>query len=423
MIETRTLASGLRIVVEPLPHTHSVSVGCFVGVGAAHESSSLAGIAHLIEHMLFKGSEGYATPKKLSDAIEGIGGLLDAYTSFESTVYYAKVADLHFERAVAVLADMLIRPRLFAADLEKERRVIIEELRQTEDTPSDLIHQLLDTHMWGDQPLGRDIAGSAETVMSIGHDALVESWRSYYTQANTVITVAGNVAADAAIIAIADAFAAMPPGAPMPYLPSTPPRPGPTVVLAKDDSEQVNFCLGFPGVALSDPARRALLVFDTIVGGGASSRLFQEIREERGLAYTIGSYSHEHHDAGKWTIYGSVDPAQLTACITTIMTELRSVREHGVTEAELAQVREQVKGGILLSLEDTWSVASRNGSHMLRYGHVIPLAQVVAEVESVALAEVGAAAQRVLTPEGMHLAAIGPFKKADERRLRELLVL
>jgi len=421
MLHTFTLPGGLRILVEELPHTHSVSIGCFVGVGSGHENHPICGISHFIEHMLFKGSQRRPTPRLISDAIEGIGGILDAYTSFESTVYYAKVADIHFDRAVDVLADMLLQPCFDPRDVEKERRVIAEELRQTEDTPSELVHLLLDSAMWGDQPLGRDIAGDEASVAGLTRALVLDHWRRHYTRTNTVISIAGNINAERAVQALAQAFEGMPVGEPVAFIPSRPPLPGPALALRADDSEQGNFCLGFPGIPQSDADRRAMQVFDTVLGGGMSSRLFQEIREERGLAYSVGSYSREHHDVGKWVIYGSVEPDNLNECIATIMRELHSALSEGITDDELQRIKEQVKGGILLALEDSWSVASRNGSHQLRYGRVIPVEQVVAEVEQVTRADVLRVAGRVLREDALHLAVIGPFD--DGAELRQLLTL
>lgn len=408
------LPGGLRVLIEPLPYAHSVSVGCFVGVGAGHEERHASGIAHFIEHMLFKGTQRRPSPKLIVDSIEGIGGILDAYTSFESTVYYAKVADIYFERAIDVLSDMLTAPRFDPLDIEKERRVIAEELHQTEDTPSELVHLLLDAAMWGDQPLGRDIAGSEETIAAFTAEQIVAFWRTYYTKRNMVISIAGHVDAQRALDAVAAAFDALPEGSPGVLLPSKPPLPGPALTLRCDDNEQGNFCIGFRGLAYNDPDRRALLVFDTVVGSGPSSRLFQEIREERGLAYTIGSYSRDHHDTGKWTVFGSVEPLNLRECLATVMAELRRVRNEGITADELAQVKEQVKGGILLSLEDTWAIASRNGSHQLRYDRVIPIEQVVADVEMVSRDDVLRVAQRVVCDDHLHMAVIGPYEDAAD---------
>jgi predicted Zn-dependent peptidase len=423
MLQTFTLPSGLRILVEELPHTHSISLGAFVGVGSGHEDRPICGISHFIEHMLFKGSQRRPNPRLIADAIEGVGGILDAYTSFESTVYYAKVADIHFDRALDVLADMLLAPCLDAKDIEKERRVIAEELRATEDSPSELIHLILDEAMWGDQPLGRDIAGDEASVVGLTREQVLAHWRTHYNPANMVISIAGNIRPDLAVAAIEQAFGALPAGVPAEFLPSSPPHPGPALTLRTDDSEQGNFCLAFPGIPQGDPDRRAMQVFDTVLGGGMSSRLFQEIREERGLAYSVGSYSREHHDAGKWVVYGSVDPGNLHECLATTMAELRSALADGITDDELQRVKEQVKGGILLSLEDTWSVASRNGSHQLRYGRVIPVEQVVAEIEAVTRADVLRVAQRVLREEALHLAVIGPYDDAEGEELTKLLTL
>jgi predicted Zn-dependent peptidase len=402
------LPGGLRLLVEELPHVHSVAVGCFVGVGSGHEQRSAAGIAHFIEHMLFKGSARYPSTRALSDAVEGLGGVLDAYTEFDTTVYYAKVPYDQIGRAVDVLADMLLHPLMRPEDVEKERRVITEELRQTDDTPSDLVHGWLDEQMWGDQPLGRDIAGDEDSVAGLTHAQIVGHWQRHYTTENIIISVAGRV--DAAQVAelIGTALADLPRGAPEPPLVSAPPLPGPAVWLASDESEQSNFCLGFPGLAKTDPDRRALLVLDTILGGGMSSRLFQRIREDLALAYSVGSYTRAHHDAGKWVVYGSVEPERLHECIAEVLRELRAVLVNGVTEAELRRVKDQTRGGVLLSLEDTWSVAARNGGHLRRYGRVLPVDEVVAQVEQVTLADLQRVAARVLRFDTLHLAIIGP---------------
>jgi predicted Zn-dependent peptidase len=416
MLQIHTLSHGLRVLVEERPYTHSVSIGCFVGVGSGYEARPTCGISHFIEHMVFKGSARYPTPKLISDAIEGIGGVLDAYTDFDSTVYHAKVADIHFDRALDVLADMLLHPRFDPKDVEKERRVIIEELRETADMPSDLVHVLLDRAMWGDQPMGRDVAGDEQSVAAITEADIRAHWQQYYTPQNMIISVAGNVRAAEILPKIAQAFAELPDGAPGAFMTSMPPRPGPAAHLLPDDSEQGNWALGFPGIGQGDPDRRAMHVFDTVLGGGMSSRLFQEIREERGLAYTVGSYAREHHDAGKWVVYGSVEPERLHECIAATLEQLRDVLRAGITDEELQRIKEQVKGGILLSFEDTWAVAARNGSHMLRYGHVIPIEQVVAEVEAVTRADVQRVAERVLREEAMHLAVIGPYEHVEDVR-------
>lgn len=410
------LAGGLRVVIEPLPHTHSVSICCLIAVGSGHETTTQSGIAHFLEHMLFKGTSRRPTSKQLVDTIEGVGGMLDAYTNVESTVYSVKVADIHQARAFDVLADMLMNPLLRDSDVEKERRVIIEEISQTLDTPAEHVHLLFDAQLWGDQPLGRDIAGSDTTVSQFSRDDIVAFWRTTYVRHNLIISVAGNVDVAATLALIEQAFAAMPHGDRYDAVPVVPCRPGPQVAIHHDDSEQVHFCLGMPGLAINDPDRRAMLVFDAIVGGNSTSRLFQEIREERALAYMIGSYSREYAAIGKWVVTASIDPTSTDEAITAVMHVLRTVRNDGITADELAQIKEQVKGGILLSLEDSMSVAARNGSHLLRYGRIVPIDDVVREVEALNREDIARVATRVLSPDALHLTLIGPIDNHDDLR-------
>jgi predicted Zn-dependent peptidase len=416
-----TTPSGLRILVEELPHTYSVSIGCFVGAGARHEPEAHGGAAHFIEHMCFKGTSRFPTARQISEAVEGVGGILNASTSYESTIYWAKVATTHFQRAVEVLADMLIHPTFDLRELEKERRVIIEEIRGIQDSPSDWVHEQLQQAMWGKQALGRDIAGSMETVAGISRADLTGFFQRHYNLSTTVISVAGKISAAQVAECVDRAFAGLPPGrlAATPAVPT--PCRGPQVSLMSRDTEQGNFCLGVPGLSYGDPDRRALQVLDSILGGGMSSRLFQVLREENGLAYSVGSYHTELSDAGMWVIYGSVEPETLRDALVICRDMLGDLLRHGVTIDELAMIKEQVKGGILLSLEDTWSVASRNGSHLLRYGHVVPVEQVVAEVEAVTADQVQHVARRLLRPEALHLAVIGPYEDDDRHDLEALV--
>jgi len=421
MQELITTPEGLRVLVEELPHTYSVSIGCFVAAGARHEPPAHGGAAHFIEHMLFKGTASYPTARQISQAVEGVGGLLNASTAYESTVYYAKVATIHLDRAVEVLGDMVLRPLFDLGELEKERRVIIEEIRGLQDAPGDLVHELLQQTMWADSPLGRDIAGSVETVGNITYADLTSYWQRHYNKANTVISVAGNIDTATACKAVSAAFGAMLAGAPTAPQARPVPRPGPHVSLLARDTEQGNFCLGLPGLSYADPDRRPLQVLDSILGGGMSSRLFQLLREEHGLAYSVGSYHNDLSDAGMWVVYGSVDPEALRDAVALAGEILHDLAQSGVTPDELAMVKEQVKGGLLLSLEDTWSVASRNGAHLLRYGHVIPVEQVVAEVEAVTAADVQRVAHRLMRDDALHLAVIGPYGPDDRRELERLI--
>lgn len=407
------LPNNLSLQIEELPHTRSVSLCCFLGVGARHEPAALSGVSHLIEHMCFKGTRSLPTAHHIAHSIESIGGILEAETSYENTVYWSKVADIHFERALHVLTELVRFPRFEPADLDKERRVIIEELRGIQDDPDEWIDTLIYESFWGEQPLGRDVAGSSASVGSIGHQAMLAFWQQHYTAAQTVLAVAGNVRTERVIDALQQAFADYPAGERQQAIPTAAPVPGPRVLLQTREIEQSNFRLGLPGLSYNDPDRRALDVLDIVLGGGMASRLVQTLREERGLAYQVGSYHNKYADAGVWIVYASVEPESLYESIALTLDVLQDIAASGITRQELNDVKEQMKGQLLISLEDTWSVAARNGSLQLRYGHVLPIESVVAEFEAVTSEDVRRVAQRVLRRENLHLAVVGPHRDAD----------
>jgi len=414
------LPNGLCIVTEEMHHTHSVSMGVYTKVGSRYEPASLSGVSHFLEHMFFKGTA-RRNAKQISEAIEGVGGALNAYTSYDSTVYFAKVANIHVDRAVDTLSDMLLHSLFDAKEVEKERRVIVEEINMSLDQPSDWVHQLLDETLWGDQPLGRDIAGTSESVNGITREDLLAYRDQHYTFANTVISIAGNLPNTTMVEAWTRAIEGYGQGVRRQPQVTLPPLPGPRVRVMNKKTEQANFCLGLPAVSYSDPDRRPLQVLNSILGGSMSSRLFQEIREERGLAYSVYSDMAEYDDAGKWVIYAGVEVGKVKEAISAVLGELRKLRDEGITSEELQHVKEQNKGGMLLGLETTGAVASRNGSHILRYGKIIPVEQVVAEIEAVTQEDVLRVAQRLIKTEALNLSLIGPYK--DQAAFRDLLVI
>jgi predicted Zn-dependent peptidase len=396
-------------------------MGIFTRVGSRYEAAHLSGISHFLEHMFFKGTARRPTAKAISEAIEGVGGYLNASTSFDVTNYYCKVANIHTERGLDVLTDMLTGATFDPKEIEKERGVIQEEIKMSLDVPAQWVHQILDETMWGDQPLGRDIAGTLETVGGFTRDDLLAYRASHYTAANTVISVAGNLESTKMVDTITSLFAAYPISELHRPITTTENATGPVVNLIGKATEQTNFALGLKTFAYTDPDRWALSVVDNVLGGGMSSRLFQEIREERGLAYNVGSYTSEYDDAGKWVIYGGVEVSKAQAAIEAVITELRKLRDDGVTEAELTRIKEQVKGGMLLGLEDTWAVANRNGRHELRYGEVIPVEQIVAWIEAVSQDDIRRVTQRLIRPENLYLSIVGPHE--DDAAFREAITL
>lgn len=410
------LPNGLRIYTDEMPHTHSVSMGIFTRVGSRYEDTRLSGISHFLEHMFFKGTAKRRTAKDISEAIEGVGGYLNASTSFDMTNYYCKVADIHTERGLDVLTDMLTGATFEPKEIEKERGVIQEEIKMSLDVPAQWVHQILDEVMWGDQPLGRDIAGTIETVDAFTRDDLLQYRGQHYTAANTIISLAGNLESTRMVDTITALYASYPVSELHQPIPTRETSPGPHVHLTSKATEQTNFALGLKTFAYTDPDRWALSVVDNVLGGGMSSRLFQEIREERGLAYNVGSYTSEYDDAGKWVVYGGVEVSKAQAAIEAVVGELRKLRDHGVTDAELTRIKEQVKGGMLLGLEDTWAVANRNGRHELRYGEVIPVEQIVAWIEAVSHEDIRRVTQRLIRPDNLFLSLIGPHDDATPFR-------
>jgi predicted Zn-dependent peptidase len=404
----RRMPGGMVTVVEPLVAARSVAIDVVVRVGAAHEDAATSGIGHFIEHLLFKGSARWPTPRELALAIEGLGGECDAYTSYEMTVYHVRIAAAHLGHAVEVLGDLLLAPRFNAADVARERRVIVEELRETADMPPELVHTLLNHAMWGEQPLGRDVAGSEASLAQLDLPQIVAHWRAHYVQANTIVSIAGAVDPVEAHAIVERVFGAMPTGAPMPRSPVMPALPGPRVRRQRHAGQQAHVALGFVGLAAADPDLWAWRLVDAALGAGAASRLFQRIREELGLAYTIGSTFDAYDDAGTVVIYGSVAPESLQQCIHEVLDDLRRLRRLGLGADELRAARHQVQGALALALESPWAVASWNAQQLARGIALRPLEHILAEYDAVTDDAIVRVARRVLRDDAMHLAIVGP---------------
>jgi predicted Zn-dependent peptidase len=411
---------GMLTVVEPLASARSVAIDVVVRVGAAHEAAAMSGIGHFIEHLLFKGSARWPTPRELALAIEGLGGECDAYTTYETTVFHVRIAAVHLRHAIEVLGDLLLAPRFDAGDVERERRVIIEELRETLDEPTELVQMVLSRAMWGEQPLGRDVAGSEASLAQIDLPQIVAHWRAHYVQAGTIISIAGAVDPAEALATIGRVFGGMPAGVLPPRLPVLPAAVGPRIQRHRRTGLQTQFALGFVGLSAADPDLWAWRLLDVALGAGAASRLFQHIREELGLAYTIGSAFDTYDDAGMAMIYGSVAPGALQQCLRAVLDDLRGLRRLGLGADELRAARHQAQGALALALESPWAVASWNAQHLARGATLRPLEAVLAEYDAVDGDAIMRVARRVLRDEGLHLALVGPLGagRALERDVR-----
>ncbi len=411
------LANGLRVITSTIPHARSVSATFFVRVGSRDEPAAIQGISHFIEHMLFKGTEKRPTPKAISEAIEGVGGYFNAEAGKELTVYWDKVADRHWRATLDVLADLLRFSRFEDAEIEKERRVIAEELGMLMDSPGEWVHLLADEAMWGDRPLGRDVAGNRESVLRLSRSQLVEWFTRHYVPSNLVVSVAGPVRHDDVCAEIERHLGDWTGETPGPWEPAAE-GPVARVRLKTKTTEQAHFCLALPSLSYYHPERYVLELLNIILGEGMSSRLFLEIREKRGLAYDVHSYTNEYADAGSLVVYAGVEPSRIDQAIRACLEEVVRLTEP-VPEEELARAKELRKGRMLLRLEDTRSIASWLGAQEALLGKIVTVDEVIERVDAVQAADLERLARTLFVPEKLCLAVIGPYRSED-RFLRQL---
>ncbi len=417
MYQKSRLPNGLRVISSNIPHARSVSATFFVRVGSRNESEANQGVSHFIEHMLFKGTDRRPTPKAISEAIEGVGGYFNAEAGKELTVYWDKVADRHWKTTLDVLTDLLRHSRFDEDELEKERRVIAEELGMLSDSPGDWVHLLSDEAMWGKRPLGRDVAGTRESVQSIDRGGMVNWFQQYYVPGNLVVSVAGPISHEDVCNELDQRLGDWTGNMPPPWEPA---ERGPTarIRLKTKNTEQAHFCLALPSLSYRDPDRYALELLNIILGEGMSSRLFLEIREKRGLAYDVHSYTNEYEDAGSLVIYAGVEPARIDQAIRAALDELGRLREP-VPADELDRAKEFWKGRMLLRLEDTRSIASWLGAQEVLLDRIYTADEVIAQVDAVQAEDLQHLAERLFRTDGLCLAVIGPYRSED-RFLKQL---
>ncbi len=419
MYQRSVLPNQLRVLTAAMPHSPSVSVTVSVGAGSRYEPAELAGLSHFLEHLPFKGTANWPTARQVSEAVEGVGGVMNASTDREITVFWCKVARLHFPQALAVLLDLLRQPILDPAEMEKEREVIQEELRMTYDYPSDRAGLLIDEILWPEQAMGRDVGGTPESVHNITLAAVRDYMERQYNPANTVIAVAGNVEHNEVVDLIEQATADWQPIAALDWEPVVDGNGGgPLARVERKRCDQSHVCLGLPGVSLTDPDRYPLLLLNGILGDGMSSRLFLNLRENQGLAYDVASSLSHFRDCGSLVIYCGVEPKKTRDAVAAAVQELAGMRDP-VPEAELHKAKEYAKGRLLLRMEDTRAVAAWLGAQELLLGEVATVADTVAKIDAVTAADVTRAATRLLDPAQLRLAVVGPG--GGEKTLQKLL--
>ena len=409
MFQQATLSNGLRIITSAMPHTRSVTLGFLVAGGSRYESDEEAGAFHFVEHLCFKGTPSRPTPRMVSETMDRVGGLMNATTAREVTTYWCKVARPHFDIASDLIVDMVRNPLFDPTELEKERGVILEELAASRDHPDSRAGLLIDQTMWPDQPLGRDVGGTDESVRALTRDAMLRLVNHQYVPSNAVITVAGNIEHDEIVGYFEGTMGDWPAGDPLDWYPVVLGQQAPRVNVEYRKSEQAHICLGFHGVPSEHPRRYAYDLLSSILGEGMSSRLFMELREERGLAYDCHSSTAHYRDAGAMEVYAAVDPRNAATALEAILAELAKLKD-GVPEDELHKAREYAKGRLLLRMEDTRNVALWLGSQRLMRRQVMNVDDVVARVDAVTVEDVQLAAREMLVPENLNIAVVGPFR-------------
>jgi len=415
------LDNGLRIVTSTMPHTRSASVGFFVAVGSRYESREENGITHFIEHMLFKGTTKRPTTKDIAIAIEGIGGVFNASTGRELTTYWAKVARAHFPVALDVLADMLLNSKLDEEELEKERGVIIEEINMILDQPSDWVHHLATDLIWPDHPLGRDQAGTKETVSGLTKSMMQDYLGRHYQPAGAVLGVAGGMEHDDVVSEVAAQLSQWEEKQRGSYLPMKEVQEEARVRVEHKPTQQAHLSLVLPGISRSDEDKYKLSLLNTILGQGMSSRLFLEVREKRGLAYSVYSYVSPLYDSGLVGVYAGVDAQQIERAIEAILAELAKISNEPVSEEELEKAKEFTKGRLLLQMEDSFAVASWIGRQEILEDRVLTLDEVLKEIDAVTTEDIHGVAQRLFRQDKLNLAVVGPYEKTQEEQLKSLL--
>ncbi|HEX9896676.1 MAG TPA: pitrilysin family protein [Dehalococcoidales bacterium] len=409
MYRKETLGNGLKIITSAMPHTHSVSICIYLGVGSRYESNVQAGVSHFLEHLCFRGTQKRHSAKDISEAIEGVGGILNGGTDKELTVYWCKVALPHFQIALDVLADMVMNSRFESPDIERERRVIIEEIGMSRDSPHQLVGMFIDELLWPHHPLGRDVAGTRESVGNMSREQILDFLGCEYTPQNTVVSIAGNIQHDQIVEDVRRQFgdwSNRKRG--LNYL-AYEDKVNPRLKVESRETEQTHLCLALPGISLTHPKRFTLDLLNVILGEGMSSRLFLEVRDKLGLAYNVHSYLDHFHDSGALTVYAGVEPKNLTVSLEAILKQLALLKEP-VPQEELTKAKELSKGRLMLRMEDSRSVAGWMGGQETLNGYIQTVEEVIEKINEVTAEGMAEIARELFREDKLRLSVVGPVK-------------
>ena len=403
-IVREVLPNGLRLLTERMPHVRSVSIGVWLARGSRHEPQEQSGIAHFVEHMLFKGT-GMRSAEDIAQTIDSIGGQMDAFTAKEYASYYIKVLDEHLPLALEVLADIVMNPRFSADDIEREKKVVLEEIKMVEDTPDDLVHELFTENFWADHPLGRPILGTKDTVESLSADGLRRYFRSTYTAPNLIIAAVGNINHDRVRDLVSRSFENLPTDtAP---LTEAPPRVVACTVIRNKELEQSHVCLGTAGYQQDHEERYSSYVMNTVLGGSMSSRLFQNVREKRGLAYAVFSGLSAYRDTGSMTIYAGCANDAVGELIDVVIAELRRMKDEPLSEQELRRAKDHLKGSLMLNLESTSSRMSHIARQEIYFDRQFGLDETLEGVEKVSADDIQRVARDLFASDALAATVLG----------------
>ncbi len=419
MFERTAVPEGPRVISSRLPGARSVSIAAYVLAGSRLETAAEAGVAHFMEHITFKGTAAYPTTRAISEAIEGVGGSFNAATDRESTVYWVRVPAREAQRAMDVLGELIVRPTLDAKEIQGERTVIIEEIRGYQDDPAEYAQMLFQTALFGDGPLGREICGDEAGIRALPEATIRDFWSTTYRPANTVIAVAGDIEHERALDLASTAFGTgngvIPTFAAAPLLPA-----GERAMMGKRQTAQAQLVVGLPALHRDHPDSWTLALLNAVLGDGMSSRLFLSVREERGLAYDIGSGLVDYADAGALEISAGVDPAGLREALRAILVELARLRDEAIPATELDKAKRYLSGGLELRMDETRHVASWIGGQEALHDRVLTVEQALAAIDSVTADDITRVASELIRDDGLRLAAVAParFLRGLDRHLR-----
>jgi len=404
-IEMTTLPNGVRVITETMPHVRSISVGIWIGTGSRRESGEQNGLSHFIEHMLFKGTSNRSA-EDIARSVDSVGGNLDAFTAKELVCFNTKVLDQHLPLAFDVLADLVLHPLFREEDIDKEKGVILEEIKMEADSPDYLVHEIFSSNFWQGHPLGKPILGTRETVKRFDRQMIGDYYRSVYAPSNLLITAAGHLTHEGVVKLVSEQFESLPPNDPPPadQVPATHAR---IALRNKKSLEQVHLCLGVPSYPLPHEERFACYLLNTVLGGGMSSRLFQNIRERQGLAYAVFSELSPYRDTGCLSIYAGTSLESARKVVESIIKEFQQLKQEGVSAEELRRAKDHLKGSLMLSLESTSSRMSNLARQEMYFSRFFTLDELVESIEQVSAGDVQRIAQAFFDPKQIALTVLG----------------